>query len=179
MPTLRNAGRRLFTSLRYGSSTRNTKPCHFRTTRKFWPSWKLGKTQRNNVKYYQIIRSFADDLAKALLGPIKSTNDTQSKPVPIAAFEAQGAHLTRKTLISFADLPRFLTMEVNIRVAAIPALAHTLDALKSGFATIIQPLVDYEFQQHKKLQLNLLFTLPEISSSKSLCTVEQLQSITY
>ena len=118
-------------------------------------------------------------MAKALLGPIKSTNDTQSKPVPVAAFEAQGAHLTRKTLISFADLPCFLTMEVNIRVAAIPALAHTLDALKSGFATIIQPLVDYEFQQHKKLQLNLLFTLPEISSSKSLCTVEQLQSITY
>ena len=72
-------------------------------------------------------------------------------------------------------------MELNVCVAAIPALAHTLDALKSGFATIIQPLVDYEFQQHKKLQLklNLLFTMPEISSSKSLCTVEQLRSITY
>lgn len=84
------------------------------------------------------------------------------------------SHLTHKTLISFADLPRSLTMELNIRLAAIPAQAHTLDALKSGFATIIQPLVDYEFQQHKKLQLNLLFTLPEISSSKSLRTVEQL-----
>ena len=91
----------------------------------------------------------------------------------------QLSHLTRKTLISFANLPRFLTMELNIRLAVIPALAHTLDALKSGFATIIQPLVDYEFQQHKKLQLNLLFTLPEMSSSKSLCTVEQLRPITY
>ena len=94
----------------------------------------------------------------------------------------QLSHLTRKTLISFAYLPRLLTMELNVRLvrlAAIPALAHTLDALKSGFATIIQPLVDYEFQQHKKLQLNLLFTLPEISSSKSLCTVEQLRPITY
>ena len=75
----------------------------------------------------------------------------------------QLSHLTRKTLISFAYLPRFLTMELNVRLAAIPALAHTLDALKSGFATIIQPLVDYEFQKHKKLQLNLLFTLPEIT----------------
>ena len=91
----------------------------------------------------------------------------------------QLSHLTRKTLISFADLPRFLTMELNVRLAAIPSLAHTLDALKSGFSTIIQPLVDYEFQQHKKMQLNLLFTLPEISSSKSLCTVEQLRPITY
>ena len=84
------------------------------------------------------------------------------------------SHLTRKTQISFADLLRFLTMALNICLAAIPALAHTLDALKSGFATIIQPLVDYEFQQHKKLPLNLLFTLPEISSLKSLRTVEQL-----
>ncbi|KAL9955895.1 hypothetical protein ACROYT_G037293 [Oculina patagonica] len=79
------------------------------------------------------------------------------------------SRLTRKTLVSFADLPRFLTTELNVRLATIPTLVHTLDALKSGFATIIQPLVDYEFQQNKKLQLNLLFTLPEIASSKSLC----------
>ena len=90
----------------------------------------------------------------------------------------QLSHLNRKTLISFADLQRFLTMELNVRLAAIPALAHTLDVLKSGFATIIQPLVDYEFQQHN-LHLNFLFTLPEIRSSKSLCTVEQLPSIAY
>ena len=51
----------------------------------------------------------------------------------------QLSHLTRKTLISFADLPRFLTTELNVRLATIPTLVHTLDALKSGFATIIQP----------------------------------------
>ena len=42
----------------------------------------------------------------------------------------QLSHLTRKTLISFAYLPRFLTMKLNVRLlrlAAIPALAHTLD----------------------------------------------------
>ena len=77
----------------------------------------------------------------------------------------QLSHLTRKDLISFADLPRFLTMELNIQLAAIPTLVHMLDALKSGFAVIIQPLVDYEYQHNKKLQLNLLFTLPEILSS--------------
>lgn len=77
----------------------------------------------------------------------------------------QLSHLTRKDLISFADLPRFLTMELNIQLAAIPTLVHMLDALKSGFAVIIQPLVDKEYQHNKKLQLNLLFTLPEILSS--------------
>ena len=82
MPTLRNAGRRLFASLSYGSSTPTTKPCNFGTTRKFWPSLKLGKTQRNNVKYHQIIRSFGTT------GQIKSTNDTQAKPVPVAAFDS-------------------------------------------------------------------------------------------
>ena len=70
-------------------------------------------------------------------------------------------------------------MELNVRLAAIPTLVPTLDALKSEFAAIIQPLVDYGYQQNKKPQLNLLFTLPEISSSQSLCTIEQLRPITY
>jgi len=91
----------------------------------------------------------------------------------------QLSHLTRKNLISFADLPRFLTMELNVRLSAIPPLRHTLDALKSGFAAIMQPLVDYEFTNNKKLQLNLLLTLPEIPAGSALCTVEQLLPINY
>ena len=59
----------------------------------------------------------------------------------------QMSHLPRKDLINFADLPRFLTMELNVRLVAIPTLVYTLDALKSGFAAIIQPLVDYEYQE--------------------------------
>ena len=92
---------------------------------------------------------------------------------------SQLSHLTRKDLITFANLPCSLTMELNVRLAAIPTFVHTLDALKSGFAAIIQPLVDHEYQHSEKLQLNLLFTLPEISSSQSLCTIEQLRPITY
>ena len=92
---------------------------------------------------------------------------------------SQLSYLTRKDLITFANLPCSLTMELNVRLAAIPTFVHTLDALKSGFAAIIQPLVDHEYQHSEKLQLNLLFTLPEISSSQSLCTIEQLRPITY
>ena len=54
---------------------------------------------------------------------------------------SQLSHLTRKDLITFANLPCFLTMELNVRLAAIPTFVHTLDALKSGFAAFIQPLV--------------------------------------
>jgi len=70
-------------------------------------------------------------------------------------------------------------MELNVRLSTIPLLRHTLDALNSGFATIMQPLVDYEFTNNKKLQLNLLLTLPEILTSSTLCTVEQLLPINY
>ena len=96
----------------------------------------------------------------------------------------QLSHLTRKMLVSFADLPQFLTMELNVRLAAIPMLVHTLSVRRAQIwlcnSTIMQPLVDYEFQHNKELQLNILLTLPEVSSSKSLCTLEQLKPrITY
>ena len=91
----------------------------------------------------------------------------------------QLSHITRKTVISFAELPRFLTAELEIRLAQIPTMVHTLAALKEGFSLIMEPLVDYEFTANKKMQLSLLFTLPELSSPSALCTIEQLVPITY
>ena len=91
----------------------------------------------------------------------------------------QMSHITRKTVISFADLPHFITAELEIRLAQIPAMVHTITALKEGFSLILEPLVDYEFAASKKMQLSLLFTLPELSSPSALCTVEQLVPITY
>lgn len=91
----------------------------------------------------------------------------------------QISHLTRKDVISFTDLPRFLTAELEIRLAKIPSMAHTIASLKAGFSIIMQPLVDYEFAANKKMQLSLLFTLPEVSSENALCILEQLVPITY
>ena len=95
----------------------------------------------------------------------------------------QISHLTRKDVISFTDLPRFLTAELEIRLAKIPSMAHTITctiaSLKAGFSIIMQPLVDYEFAANKKMQLSLLFTLPEVSSENALCNLEQLVPITY
>ena len=90
----------------------------------------------------------------------------------------QMSHLTRKDLISFTDLPQFLTMELEIRLAKIPSMIHKFATLKGGFSIIMQPLVDYEFAANKKLQLNVLFTLPEVSAENTLCTLEQLVPIT-
>ena len=65
---------------------------------------------------------------------------------------------------------------VNLYILKISFL--NCSKAKTGFAAIIQPLVDYEYQHNKELQLNLLSTLLEISSSQSLCTIEQLRPIT-
>ena len=46
-------------------------------------------------------------------------------------------------------------------------MAHTIASLKAGFSIIMQPLVDYEFAANKKMQLSLLFTLPEVSSENA------------
>lgn len=81
----------------------------------------------------------------------------------------QMSHLATKDLISFTDLPRFLTAELEIRLAKIPSMVHTITALKAGFSIIMQPLVDYEFPADKKMELNLLFTLPEVSLENGLC----------
>lgn len=58
-------------------------------------------------------------------------------------------------------------------------MVHTIPALKAGFAIIMEPLVDYEFLTNKKMQMNLLFTLPELrASEKASCTREQLVPMT-
>ena len=68
---------------------------------------KLKETTLNTTKSFV---SSADDLAKALLGQIKSTNNTQAKPVPVAAFEAQGAsHQSLHT----SEIKRLIQPEVR------------------------------------------------------------------
>lgn len=58
-------------------------------------------------------------------------------------------------------------------------MVHTIPALKAGSAIIMEPLVDYEFLTNKKMQMNLLFTLPELrASEKASCTCEQLVPMT-
>ena len=43
----------------------------------------------------------------------------------------------------------------------------------------MQPLVDYELAANKKMQLDFLFTLPEVSAENAFCILWQLVPITY
>ena len=91
----------------------------------------------------------------------------------------QLAHLSRKNLVSFADLPGFLSTELTIKLSSVSALANTVDALKDGFPLIIEPLVDYQLSTSRNLQLHLLFTLPTLDTQQAICTIEQLVPLSY
>ena len=44
---------------------------------------------------------------------------------------------------------------------------------------MMDPLVDFHFTTPRAIQIHLLFMLPEIDSSESLCTTEQLFPVSY
>ena len=91
----------------------------------------------------------------------------------------QLSHLARRGNIGFADLPRFLTEEITLKLSTVPALAPAIDALRNGFAVMMNPLMDIQFQSTRNIALHLLFTLPELSSTQAVCTMEQLVPISY
>jgi len=80
---------------------------------------------------------------------------------------------SQKNLVSFADLPHFLTTDLLTKFASIPSLATTLDALKDGFPRLIELVIDYHFANSGNLQLQLLFTLPTLDQQDAICTMEK------
>ena len=91
----------------------------------------------------------------------------------------QIVHLTKRNLIGYADLPRFLTEEISLKLSSVEALAPPITALKNGFSVILNPLVDTKFPSQRKLAMHLLFPLPILPVSNSVCRMEQLIPITY
>ena len=56
---------------------------------------------------------------------------------------------------------------------------NTIDALRNGFALIMEPLINYELANSRTLQLQFLLTLPTLDTSRAFCTMEQLVPIAY
>lgn len=91
----------------------------------------------------------------------------------------QVGKLAKQDVIGFSDLPRFLTEEIILKLSSTPALQPTSDALCNGFSLMMNPLVDIQFPTAKQLQLQLLFTLPPVRSTKVVCPIQQLVPISY
>ena len=56
----------------------------------------------------------------------------------------QAHKLHNKQLVSFADLPSFLTTSIQQQLHSLPSLQHTLSPLEAGYPILLQPFVDYQ-----------------------------------
>ena len=91
----------------------------------------------------------------------------------------QLAYLSRKTLIGFPDLPRFLAADLELRFSRLSSLSSTIATLRSGFPLMMELVVDFQLQNSRLMQIHLSFTLAEIEKANALCVLEQLVPIAY
>lgn len=82
-------------------------------------------------------------------------------------FTRQTEPVTKRDLIGNNDLPRSIATELSAQLSAIPSLRGTSSALNNGFPLLIRPLLDYDFTANHKFNLNILFTVPHVSSVRS------------
>ena len=81
--------------------------------------------------HHKFISLYTMEVNKALTSLLRLTE--------IDDFLRQLADTSRKNLVSFADLPRFLTADLSIKLDSVHSLANTLDALKDGFPLLVEP----------------------------------------
>ena len=91
----------------------------------------------------------------------------------------QAHKLHNKQLVSFADLPSFLTTRIQHQLHSLPSLQHTLSALEAGYPILLQPFVDYQYNIGKSMAINILFTIPELTPAHAFCTIEYLTPLKY
>ena len=91
----------------------------------------------------------------------------------------QTHNLYNKQLVGFDGLPSFLVAEIQLRLRTVSSFHATADTLDAGFPLLIQLLVDYQYQPSKSLGVNILFTVPELHSDHTFCTIEYLMPIKY
>ena len=91
----------------------------------------------------------------------------------------QAHKLHNKQLVGFTALPSFVATALQYRLETIPSLQDTVTALSAGYPLLIQPFVDYQYHMGKSVAINFLFTIPELTSANSLCTIEYLMPLKY
>ena len=91
----------------------------------------------------------------------------------------QAQKLHAKESVGLQDLPAFVSSELQLRLKQLPHLQSTSAALDSGFSLLLQPLVDFSYDQTKNITANILFTVPQLSTQSAFCTLEHLASLKY
>ena len=119
----------------------------------------------------EFVALYSMEVNRALISLLRSTE--------VEDLLRQLGHLAQRNVIGFADLPRFLTEEIALKLSSDPTLQLAIHALKNGFSLMLNPLVDVQFPSARQLRLHLLFTLPVLTASQAICTIQQLVPIIY
>ena len=119
----------------------------------------------------QFLALYAMDVNKALTSILRLTE--------VNDILGQLATLPRKNLASFSDLPQFLSDDLQVKLSTASGLANTIDALKSGFALLMEPLIDYQLDPSRTMNLHIMLTLPTLDTKDAFCSMEHLVPLTY
>ena len=116
--------------------------------------------------YTEFLSNFSSEIAR--------TFSTQLRFTEIKWYPTQAHKLHNKQLVSFANLPLFLTTSIQHQLHSLPSLQHILSALEAGYPILLQPFVDYQYNMAKSMAINILFTIPELTPENAFCTIEYL-----
>ena len=90
---------------------------------------------------------------------IARTFSTQLRFTGINDILRQAHKLLNKQLVSFADLPSFLTTSIQHQLHSLPSQQHTLSTLEADYPILLQPFVDYQYNMAKSMTIIILFTI--------------------
>lgn len=90
----------------------------------------------------------------------------------------QFSHLKGRSLIGYGDLPQPVITAVAAHFDQVTQLKYTRLLLHDGFPLIVNPFTEF-FKNKNSVMLDILATLPIISEQNSVCTMENLVSLTY
>ena len=81
-----------------------------------------------------------------------------------------------KTLFGFPHLPPFLHPQITSRLATLPYMKFTSQALKEGFPLFVNPMVDIEHAGNQ-IESSILLTIPVVPDLNGFCTLEYLTPV--
>ena len=91
---------------------------------------------------------------------------------------SQLAQLRQREMVGYSHLPRFLAQQLATILSQDPSMIISAQTLTDGFPLLVNPIVDMEHSDNH-LELDILITIPELTSDKAICTVEYLSPVKY
>lgn len=91
---------------------------------------------------------------------------------------SQITHLSNKELVGLSHFPYFVEQQLTNVLSETKSLRLSSKILSEGFPLLINPIVDIE-HNGDQLDLSILVTVPELTNTNAICSVEYLSPVKY